>query len=244
MAAFASCRQKGRRPRLRHALEPNPLADRRSRFRHRDAGRMRGYAGQHRPVPATRNRHCAIRRRRWRLCVYEGSAPEALGCAFAPRDRNRRAWLTGGEEYRPPRPESRRHRSTTRCPSCLADRGCERLRFDPALLCGCGSSGTHAQRRRRMLLHANAKLGLAGRVALVRAIERGKRGVEPARCHSRRRPASGGSRSRPAGYSSRGSRSCQCRSRAAFSPAWSRSPGSASTVPASDLARARARGRA
>src|SRR5262249_6997137 len=44
----------------------------------------------------------------------------------------------------------------------------------PALLRGCGSSRTHARRRARMYLHANAKLGLAGRLALVRAIEDGR----------------------------------------------------------------------
>jgi len=36
-----------------------------------------------------------------------------------------------------------------------------------------GLPGLHAQRRARMYLHANAKLGLAGRLALVRAVEEG-----------------------------------------------------------------------
>src|SRR5207248_11251832 len=36
-----------------------------------------------------------------------------------------------------------------------------------------GLPGLHARRRARMYLHANAKLGLAGRLALVRAVEDG-----------------------------------------------------------------------
>src|SRR5262245_60339097 len=61
-------------------------------------------------------------------------------------------------------------RRLTRCP---AYGRCERLRFYPALLRGCGSSRTHGRRRARMYLHANAKLGLAGRLALVGAIDEG-----------------------------------------------------------------------
>ncbi len=47
---------------------------------------------------------------------------------------------------------------------CPAYRGCERLRETSGPSRGCGSSRTHAQRRARMYLHANAKLGLAGRL--------------------------------------------------------------------------------
>src|SRR5690349_20877631 len=36
-----------------------------------------------------------------------------------------------------------------------------------------GLPGLHAQRRARMYLHANAKLGLAGRLALVSSIDQG-----------------------------------------------------------------------
>src|SRR5215471_17672649 len=59
-------------------------------------------------------------------------------------------------------------------PSCPAYRGCERVR----VLSGAPSRlwvfpDSRSQRRARMYLHANAKLGLAGRVALVGAIEGG-----------------------------------------------------------------------
>src|SRR5215471_3032437 len=59
-------------------------------------------------------------------------------------------------------------------PSCPAYRGCERVR----VLSGAPSRlwvfpDSRSRRRARMYLHANAKLGLAGRVALVRAIEGG-----------------------------------------------------------------------
>src|SRR5690349_1824803 len=75
---------------------------------------------------------------------------------------------------------------------CPAYRGCERL----SVLSGPPSRlwvfpDSRSRRRARMYLHANAKLGLAGRLALVRAIEGGlslraaaaRFGVSPATAH-------------------------------------------------------------
>ena len=57
-------------------------------------------------------------------------------------------------------------------PSCPAYTGCERLRCIRPLLRGCESSRT-TLKGGLGYVHANAKLGLAGRLALVRAIEDG-----------------------------------------------------------------------
>src|SRR5262249_60827022 len=81
---------------------------------------------------------------------------------------------------------------TTGLASCPACGGCERLRVlsgPPSRLWVFPDS--RSRRRARMYLHASARLGLAGRLALVRAIEGGlslraaaaRFGVSPATAH-------------------------------------------------------------